>query len=119
MGARLYKPFNLHDEDGTSVEMSIEQQALYPNRFDLIFTFCGKSFKIQHFGTERDATNFWELIEGVSNRKEDERGIKLLKLETHKRRKLKEPKEPKEKRVLKKRGRKPQKQEPEIAESTI
>lgn len=119
MGARLYKPFNLSDEDGTKVEMSIEQQALYPNRFDLIFTFCGKSFKIQHFGTERDATNFWELIEGVSGRKEAERGLKLLKIETHRRRKLKEPKPPKEKKEPKKRGRKPKNKEPEIAESTI
>ena len=78
MEKHLYKPFKSKDNDGNDWQLAIIQQESYPNRFDLKFSFCGKSYQIHHFRTERDATNVWELLEGISKRKKEDGSKRLI-----------------------------------------
>lgn len=78
MEKHLYNPFKSKDADGNTWELSIIQQENYPNRFDLKFSFNGKSYQIHHFRTEKDASNVWELLEGISKRKKEDKSKRLI-----------------------------------------
>lgn len=67
----LARQFKAKDENGNVWKLAMRQQTKYPTRYDLIFYFNEKPFKLQHFATLRDATNVWELIEAVSNKRQE------------------------------------------------
>lgn len=62
------REFSTIDEHGNSWVLSLKQQEKYPNRSDLSFSFNEKTFKIQQFGSEKNAGNVWELIELISKK---------------------------------------------------
>lgn len=66
------KEFKTLDENGNSWRLSLEQHEKYPTRYDLKFYFNEKAFKLQQFGSARDAGNMWELLEVISKQKKGE-----------------------------------------------
>lgn len=61
------KEFKAVDDKGNEWRITLEPQEKYNNRFDLKFYFKTKAYKIQQFGTARDADNVWELLEAMYN----------------------------------------------------
>jgi len=61
------KEFKAVDEKGNEWKIALEPQEKYENRFNLKFYFKTKAYTIQQFGTSRDATNVWELLEAMYN----------------------------------------------------
>jgi hypothetical protein len=57
------------DENGNTWVLSMKPQEKYPNRHELGFSFNGINFVLQYFVKSKDADNFWELLNMLTNNK--------------------------------------------------
>lgn len=72
MEEQVKKEFKCVDENGNVMRLVLEPQEKYHTRFDLMYYFNSKKFKLQHFPTWRDASTMWDLLELISNQKQKE-----------------------------------------------
>lgn len=66
-----FKTFEAVDEKGNHFKLCFEAQVKYPTRYDLKFYFNNKMFKLQHFGTLRDALNVYDLLTMIPTGKKE------------------------------------------------
>lgn len=59
------------DKDGNTWILSMKPQEKYPNRHELGFSFNGINFVLQYFVKQKDANNFWELLNMLTKNKEE------------------------------------------------